>query len=221
VAARPGIGKTTFAEHVAVNWSEHGPVLFASLEMSLTQLMDRNVSRRSRIPTQRVIRAQMSSEEKELARDTVDSIRAQQVWYLDDGRTTTATLRAAAAKVKLLSGLSAIVVDYIQLMADPGDNDNQRVGKISRNLKSIAREFDVPLMALSQLNRGSENREDRKPRLSDLRDSGAIEQDADVVLGLYRPRLDSNDLDISLLKVRQGHTGEVRLYFDSDIVALS
>jgi replicative DNA helicase len=122
--------------------------------------------------------------------------------------------------VRLTNGLVAIVVDYIQLMADPGEQGNERVSRISRNLKAIAREFDVPLMALSQLNRASENREDRKPRLSDLRDSGAIEQDSDVVLGLWRPHLDSNDLDVLALKVRQGNTGEVRLYFDGDTVAL-
>ncbi|HYE77041.1 MAG TPA: DnaB-like helicase C-terminal domain-containing protein, partial [bacterium] len=140
----------------------------------------------------------------------------------DEPRATTATVRAAAARLRVQhGGVRAIYVDYLQILADPGEPEHIRVGRISRELKAIAREFDVPVIAMSQLNRLSESREDRRPRLSDLRDSGAIEQDADIVLGLFRPRLNSADMSILVLKNRHGRAGdEVSLFFDLDSVSV-
>ena len=223
VAARPSVGKTALAEHVAYTWATHGvwPVLFCSLEMSLTQLMDRAVARRAHIPTHNVVRARMTADQLILATETVNEQRSVNIWYLDDPMATTASIRTAAAKVRLVSGgIEAIIVDYLQLVKDAGDTEVGRVTRMSRNIKAIAREFDVPLLCLSQLNRGVMAREDQHPQLHDLRESGAIEQDADVVIGLYRP-LDSRDMDVEVLKARQGRIGRVGIYFDPEYVGFS
>ncbi len=220
VAARPSVGKTSLAEHIARTWAtaQSQAVLFCSLEMSTTQLMDRAISRDAHIPAQRVIRGQLTDAEREAARDALDNYRHLGIWKLDDPMATTATVRAVAAKVKLVTGgLAGIIVDYMQILHDAGDAEVQRVTRISRNLKAIAREYDVPLLALSQLNRALEGREDKHPQLHDLRESGAIEQDADVVLGLYRP-LGTNDMDVDILKARQGGLGRALLYFEPDYV---
>lgn len=222
VAARPSVGKTVFAEIVADNWAFEAdkPVLFVSVEMRLSALIDRAVSRWSGIPTQRLLRGHLSDNEEALARETLERRRDVKIWYADDPMATSTAVRAHAARASLQSdGLQGIIVDYLQLLKDPGDNDNQRVGSISRNLKGIAREFDVPMIALSQLSRAPELRGGRhnRPRLSDLRDSGAIEQDADLVFGLYR---DGSDLEVHILKNRQGPAGiSVDLYFDNDTVS--
>ena len=106
-------------------------------------------------------------------------------------------------------------MDYLQILKDQGEPEHVRVSRISGESKALAREFSCPVLVLSQLNRLSESREDRRPRLSDLRDSGAIEQDADIVLGLWRPRLDSSDLSLLVLKNRHGPAGaQIDLYFD-------
>ena len=120
-------------------------------------------------------------------------------------------------------GIRGIIVDYLQLLKDGGDNDNQRIGRISRSLKALAREYDCPVLVLSQLNRQSEYRDDGHPRLSDIRDSGAVEQDADVVLGLYRDKddpLEEGNLDVSILKNRQGPIARVTVPFDGEHVRI-
>ena len=220
VAARPSVGKTVFAEIVADNWAFEAekPVLFVSVEMRLSALIDRAVSRWSGIPTQRLLRGHLSDNEEALAKETLERRRDVKIWYADDPMATSAAVRAHAARAALQNdGLQGIIVDYLQLLKDPGDNDNQRVGSISRNLKGIAREFDVPLIALSQLSRAPELRNNRRPRLSDLRDSGAIEQDADLVFGLYR---EEQDMEVHILKNRQGPAGiSVDLYFDNETVS--
>ena len=214
IAARPSVGKTTLAENLIDNWafeSEY-PVLFVSIEMRLSLLMDRGISRNTGIAAQRLLRGDIGPSEEALVQTAIQNRPLYNIWYVDDGNATTSSIRAAASKVALShGGLRAIVVDYIQIVKDPGDNDNQRVGKTSRSLKAIAREFDVPLLALSQLNRGSE-RERRRPRLSDLRDSGAIEQDADIVFGLHPENDDT--LEVIVLKNRNGSLGTVFLGFD-------
>jgi replicative DNA helicase len=163
----------------------------------------------------------LNDKEKELAEVALSARRSVNVWYLDDPFATTASVRAAAAKVKMLAGgLSGIVVDYLQILKDKGDSEVQRVTVISRQIKAIAREFDVPLMVLSQLNRAVEMRDDPHPKLHDLRESGAIEQDADLVLGMTR-QLGEFDLDIDVLKNRQGPLGRVQLYFDPSRVTFT
>jgi len=212
IAARPSVGKTAFAETIADHWASGDgyPVLFASIEMSLSQLMDRAVSRTAGIPAQHLVRGTLSADEEVLAAETAEKRKSVKIWYYDDGYATTETLRAQAARCAMVNGgLRGIVVDYIQILKDSGDQEVQRVTKISRNIKALAREYDCPVLALSQLNRQSEYRDDPHPRLADIRESGAIEQDADVVLGLYRDRamedgFDGSDLEVDVLKNRQG-----------------
>lgn len=206
VGARPSVGKTVIAEQIVDAWAaESGkPVLFASLEMSVYKLLDRALLR------QGVARGVMG--------DSTDDILAARrrvgVWYLDDPRATTGAVRAAAAKVNILgNGLGGVAVDYIGLLRDAGDNEVQRIGRISAELKALAREFDVPVLALTQLNRSSV-REGRLPRLDDIRDSGNVEQDADIVLGLDRI-IGQPDSQLVVLKNRDGAAGMVvNLHFD-------
>jgi replicative DNA helicase len=220
IAARPSVGKTALAESVADFWStqaEH-PILFASLEMGINQILDRTVSRYTGIPAQLIIRGQLNDQEFSKVESVMGKIEERRVWYLDDSFATTAAIRAACAKVRLMTGgLSGVVVDYLSLLKDSGDQEVQRVTRISRNLKAIAREFNVPMLVLSQLNRAVEQREDKHPKLYDLRESGAIEQDADVVLGLSRT-LGTPYMDVEVLKNRQGPLDMVKLYFDPDRV---
>lgn len=217
IAARPSVGKTTMAEVIADHWAgqANGAILFASLEMSIDQLYNRMLSRYSDIEAQKIIRGHLSDVEFALAKETAEARRSVGIWYLDDGFATTAGVRAAAARVKMLSGgLDGIVVDYLQLLQDAGDFEVQRVTKISRTLKAIAREFECPVIALSQLSRAVEMRTDKHPRLYDLRESGSLEQDADVVLGLYR-ELGEPLMDVEILKNRNGPSTRLSVYFDS------
>lgn len=220
LAARPSVGKTALAELIADEWAEQAgfPVLFASLEMGLDSLIDRAVGRLTTIPTGDIIRGVLTSDAHGLARETAESRRSVRLWYLDDPRATTGSIRASAARVRIIAGgVSAIVVDYLQLLADQDDNPVNRVTRISRQLKALSREFDVPVLVLSQLNRAVMQRPDQHPQLHDLRESGAIEQDADVVLGLYRP-LGQGLTDVDVLKQRRGGVGRVQVWFDQEHV---
>jgi replicative DNA helicase len=215
LAARPSVGKTSLAESIADYWAAlRPPVLFCSLEMSLSQLLDRAVIRATGIDAMKLIRGQIGGNDLELAETAAEARRNVGVWYLDDPVATTSTVRAEAARVKLMAGnIGAIVIDYMQLLKDGGEQEVQRVTRISRNVKAIAREFDVPVLVLSQLSRAVESREDRHPKLHDLRESGAIEQDADVVLGMYR-ELGTRAADLDVLKNRFGQLGRIQLDFD-------
>lgn len=217
VAARPSIGKTVFAENVADNWSKESqyPILFVSREMSKEQLLDRAAARDSGVNAQRIIRNELNEEEMQKVKEVMERRRNGNLWYLANSFVTSMDVRSAAAKVKAVAGgISGVVVDYLQLLADSGDQEVQRVTKISRNLKGIAMEFGVPLLVLSQLNRNAEFRSDPHPRLHDIRESGSIEQDADAVLGLYREAKDSPYMDIEVLKNRQGPIGQVTVNMD-------
>jgi replicative DNA helicase len=216
VAARPSVGKTALAENIAEIWSRQTPhpILFASLEMSVTMLLDRTMARNSDVAAHDIIRGTMSDEQRLRVLSQAEAHRTSSIWYLDDGFATTATVRSTAAKLRLLSGgIGAIIIDYLQLLKDPGDQEVQRVTRISREVKATAREFDVPVLVLSQLSRAVESREDKHPRLHDLRESGAIEQDADVVIGLMR-RAGDPYIDIEVLKQRQGEVGRRTMFFD-------
>jgi len=201
IAARPSIGKTALALTIAEAWSFDSvhPVLFVSLEMSAQQLLKRFLRHHDR-----------------------SDLSAYNLSIYDEARATTALLRSQAARLKLKHGaIHAIVVDYMQLLKDPGEPENIRVSRISAEMKAIAREFDCPTLVLSQLSRQSEYRKDGKPKLSDLRDSGAIEQDADGVLGLWREARSSPYLDVAILKNRHGAADQtVRLDFDLEAVSV-
>ena len=212
VAARPSVGKTVVAEMTADAWAtESGkPVLFASLEMGLSKLLERAIARAG-LPR---------GTSPEAAGATL--LARKGVWYLDNPRATTTDLRAAASKVKMVKGsLGGIVVDYIGLFKDRNDNEVQRIARISAELKALAREHDVPLMVLSQLNRNSTRRDDEHPRMEDIRDSGAVEQDADIILGLHR-KIGAEWMAVSVLKNRDGVAGiRKNLHFDQERVLLS
>lgn len=212
-ASRPGIGKTALAETVADYAASRGPVLFVSLEMTAEELTDRAMARMSGISAQEIMRGQVEIErldEHLIARGDTPVV------YMDDGGATTAEVLAAAQKVKAShkGELALVVVDYLQLMGDKGDNEVYRVGAISHGLKRLAMKLKVPVLAMAQLNRNIEM-ERRRPRLADLRDSGAIEQDADVVMIMQGVPWEP-ERTLHILKQRQGHTGELKLYFDGD-----
>lgn len=203
LAARPGMGKTALATNIAfetalrfqrdqedgIEESIGAPVAFFSLEMSADQLATRILSERSRISSEKLRKGQISQEEfRNLARAAAELESLP--FYIDDTPgLTIAALRTRARRLKRQRGISMIVVDYLQLLqgsARTGDNRVQEISEISRGLKTLAKELEVPVLALSQLSRAVEQREDKKPQLSDLRESGSIEQDADIVLFIYR-----------------------------------
>ena len=216
IAARPSVGKTALAEQIGDWWASQAPypILFASLEMTVDQLLDRSISRITGIPLSEIVQGILTDKDEDAVMASLAERRKGRLWYLDDPYATTSSVRAAAAKVRLLGGgVSGIVIDYLQLLKDPGDQEVQRVTKISRQVKALAREFRCPVLVLSQLNRAVTARDDQRPRLHDLRESGAIEQDADRVIGLARP-LGKGETNLEVLKARQGRVGDVQLWFD-------
>jgi replicative DNA helicase len=211
-ASRPGVGKTALAESVSDYAAQYGPVLFVSLEMEAEQLTDRAMARASGLSARDIMRGVIDVTELD------DHLKARAdlpIIYMDDGMVTSGDIMSAASRVKMMYGdLALVIVDYMQLVADKGDNEVYRVGNISHNLKRLSLKMKVPVIAMAQLNR-SITYEGRKPRLSDLRDSGAIEQDADVVVVITGdPMFPERELHI--LKQRQGSTGELHLQFDGD-----
>lgn len=226
VAARPSMGKTTFAMNLCENaaMASEKPVLIFSLEMPAEQLMMRMLASLSRVD-QTKIRTGTISDDEEWARisSTMAILNEKPNMYIDDSAGLTPTeLRSRARRVyKENSGLSLIMVDYLQLMRAPSFSDNRtlEIAEISRSLKALAKELEVPVVALSQLNRSLEQRADKRPVNSDLRESGSIEQDADLIMFIYRDEVyhDNSDLkgiaEIIIGKQRNGPIGRVRLTF--------
>jgi replicative DNA helicase len=218
IGGRPGMGKTTLAECIADHIAGRGKrVLFASLEMPAQQLLDRRVCRWTGISLWDLERGHRLDDVAAVIKQRA----GEQVDYLDAAGLVTDRLLAIAYRARAMNALDLIIVDYLQLMADEvGErgNDTQRVTYISRRLKNIARELGVPLVAMSQLSRAVEARQEKRPTLADLRQSGAIEQDADAVLLLhreayYKPDCGHNVADVTLAKNRNGRTGEFQLLF--------
>ena len=228
LAARPAMGKTAMALNAI--WHAAGvlkmPVAIFSLEMSKEQLVQRLISQTTRIPTQALRSGNVKAEDWPKLVRGVGEVSEAPIW-IDD--TAGVTLMEMRAKVRRLASqlqtrgetpLSLVVVDYLQLMIGQGsrhDNRQQEIAEISRGLKVLARDLDVPVLAIAQLSRAVEQRHDKRPLLSDLRDSGAIEQDADMVMFLYRDEYynpDSDDKGIAEVivgKHRNGPTGKVQL----------
>ncbi len=225
LAARPSMGKTAMAlnmvENIAVN-SQH-PTLFVSLEMSKLELGDRLLCSRAKVNGHRLRNGHISKEESQLLIRTANEVSTAPL-YIDDtpGRTMT-EIAAAARRLKRRHGLSLIVIDYLQLIEPDNSSDprQEQVSKIARRLKGLAREIEVPVLCLAQLNRQVEATRDNKPALSHLRESGAIEQDADVVMFVHREEYyQTNDedrercrgeADLLIRKQRNGPTGDVKL----------
>jgi replicative DNA helicase len=232
LAARPSLGKTALAMNIARNVAKQKiPVGIFSLEMSKEQLVDRLLAGEAGVDLWglRTGHLSMEGENNDLSRiQMAMGTLAEMPIYVDDAASATILqMRTMARRLKLEHGLGLIIVDYLQLMEGRGSADNrvQQVSEISRSLKGLARELDVPVLALSQLSRAVESRGGGIPRLSDLRESGSIEQDADVVLFIYREDKDRPDserkniAEIHIAKHRNGPTGKVELYFEEKEVS--
>ena len=215
------MGKTAFGLGIAVNVAQqlHQPVLVFSLEMSHDELTQRILSSEARVDSKRIATGKIT--ESEWAKIGQAIGRLEVPLFLDDNpRLTVAEIRAKARRLKAQHGsLALIVIDYLQLMSTGGGAENRQleVSEISRNLKVLARELQVPVLALSQLSRNLESRADKRPMLSDLRESGALEQDSDVVMFLYRDEVydpDSSEkgaAEVIVAKHRSGPIGSRRL----------
>ncbi len=224
LAARPSMGKTTLALDIArmTGVKHEKSVLIFSLEMSSQQLVDRMLSAESRVNAWNLRTGRLSSDrEFSLLRDSLDKLAKAKIFIDDQPGNSIVRMKALARRLKAEKELDLIVVDYLQLMTTSKNYDSMvnQVTEISRSLKSLAKELDVPVLALSQLSRAIESR-GGKPRLSDLRDSGSIEQDADVVMFIHREDKfkeeseRTNIAEILIEKHRNGPTGKVDLYFD-------
>jgi replicative DNA helicase len=223
IAARPAMGKTTIALNIAHNISvdEKLPVLFFSLEMSKEQLVDKMLSTESGVDNSKLRTGNLTDEDFDNLTHAWGAL-GDATLYIDDTPGITVTeMRAKARRLSYKQKPGLIVVDYLQLMSGTGkDSGNrvQEVSEISRGLKLLARELDVPVIALSQLSRSVESRHPQIPQLSDLRESGSIEQDADIVAFLYRedyynPETDKKHItDLIIAKFRNGPTGKIELY---------
>ncbi len=221
IAARPSMGKTAFvlniAEHVA--FKQNLPVAIFSLEMSKEQLINRMFSLESNVDAQKLRTGSLNDQEWERLLESAGVIGRSKLIIDDTPGISISELRSKCRKYKLEQGLSMIIIDYLQLMTGSGRSDSrqQEISDISRSLKAVARELSVPVLALSQLSRAVEQRPDHRPMLSDLRESGAIEQDADVVMFIYRDDYydkDSEEKGISeiiIAKQRNGPIGTVKL----------
>ncbi len=224
LAARPSMGKTTLALDMArLAATQHEKsILVFSLEMSSQQLVDRMLSAQSRVNAWNLRTGNLSSDRDFThLRDSLDKLSKAKMYIDDQAGNSIVRMKALARRIKAEKGLDFIVVDYLQLMTTSKNYDSMvnQVTEISRSLKSLAKELDVPVLALSQLSRAVESR-GGKPRLSDLRDSGSIEQDADVVMFIHREDWGkdesekTNIAEILVEKHRNGPTGKVDLYFD-------
>ncbi|EPM3465854.1 replicative DNA helicase [Providencia stuartii] len=226
VAARPSMGKTTFAMNLCENtaMTEEKPVLIFSLEMPGSQIMMRMLASLSRVDQTRIRTGQLDDEDWARISSTMGILSEKRNMYIDDSSGLTPTeVRSRARRIyREHGGLSLIMIDYLQLMRVPALSDNRtlEIAEISRSLKALAKELNVPVVALSQLNRSLEQRADKRPVNSDLRESGSIEQDADLIMFIYRDEVyhDNSDLkgvaEIIIGKQRNGPIGTVRLTFN-------
>ena len=223
LAARPSVGKTSFAlnvvRHVAVE--EDIPVLFVSLEQSRIELAERLLCCQARVNSHLVRKGHLGPEVMDKLINAAEILRGAKVFLDDTPALNMLRIAANARRLKLRHKIRMVVIDYLQLIEPDNRRDSrqEQVANISRRLKFLARELNIPVVALAQVNRSSEDRTDHRPRLSDLRESGAIEQDADTVLMLHRPELfepGQNDgaVEVIVAKQRNGPTGEVQLRYD-------
>lgn len=228
VAGRPGMGKTSFALNVAHHAcaKTKAPVAIFSLEMPKGQLVRRLLGSEARVDGNRIRTGQLHKDDWPKLADAAGTLSELPIWIDDTPAITMLELRAKSRRLRSEVGLSLIVVDYLQLMRSGSRNDSreQEISEISRSLKALAKELEIPVIALSQLNRGVESRgvRDKRPQLSDLRESGAIEQDADTIWFIYRDEVynrDSEDRGIAEIiigKQRAGPTGTCRVRFFSE-----
>ena len=227
LAARPAMGKTALAMNIAANASKKVSVLVFSLEMSKEQLFQRILSATSRVEFSSIRNRKVSNDDLEYLLDALKLWDDRKLFVDDTGGLALSEMRMRARRIKKEHELGLIVVDYLQLIHDSGKYKNNRVqevSEISRGLKELAKELNVPVLSLSQLSRNVELRADKKPQLSDLRESGAIEQDADIVMFLYRDEYynrdteDDNLAELIIAKNRNGATGSITMQFEPKLM---
>ncbi len=233
LAARPSMGKTAFALDIARNVAcrQNIPVGIFSLEMSSQQLVDRLLAAEAHIDSWKLRTGQLSTDDefKRLS-DAMDRLSNSPIFIDDEASNNVLRMRAMARRLQAEHGLGLLIVDYLQLMVPREKTDSivQQMTEISRSLKGLAKELNVPVLAISQLSRAVESRHDKRPKLHDLRDSGSIEQDADVVIFIYRDDRYGDDQDqhdntaeILIEKHRNGPTGKVKFYFNLQKISFS
>jgi replicative DNA helicase len=222
LAARPSVGKTAMAlnivRHVIVE--EQMPVLFVSLEQTRIELAERLLAAQARVDSHKLRKGHLSGDDIGKLHGAGDVLRNAQLYIDDSPSQGMLRIMANARRLKIRNGIRLVVIDYLQLIDPENRRDprQEQVAQISRRLKHLARELEIPVMALAQVNRSSEDRTDHRPRLADLRESGSIEQDADTCLMLHRPgRFDGsqedNIIEVIVAKQRNGPTGEVTLAY--------
>jgi len=224
IAARPSMGKSSLALNIATNAAkEKKTVAFFSLEMTKEELVQRVLFSEAKVSSGDARKGQLGPEKWSRVVEAASKVNTMPLYFDDASVITVTDIRAKSRRLKASKKLDLIVVDYIQLMqGNSRDNRQQEIAEISRNLKGLARELKVPIIAISQLNRAAEAREDKRPRLGDLRESGAIEQDADIVMMIYRddyynPATEKPGVaEINIVKNRSGSTGRVNLYFSKE-----
>ena len=228
VAARPSMGKTAFTLNMASYIGLHnlGTVAFFSLEMSKEQLMQRMLCSEGGIDAQRLRTGQLDDDEWTRLVETANRLNSAPIYIDDTAGITVMEMRSKARRLKAEHGLSVIFIDYLQLMqgraSKNSDNRQQEISEISRSLKALARELNVPVIALSQLSRSVESRQVKRPMLSDLRESGSLEQDADIVMFLYREDYYDKDTEakniteVIIAKHRNGPVDTIKLFFQKE-----
>jgi len=228
VAARPSMGKTSFAMNIAERAAirHKVPVAVFSMEMSDTQLVMRLFSSLGQINQERLRTGRLEGQDWVNLRSAMTLLKGANIFIDQTPSLSTTDLRARARRMKREHNIGLIMVDYLQLMKAPGGAENRtnEISEISRSLKALAKELEVPVVALSQLNRALEQRPDKRPKMADLRESGAIEQDADLILFIYRDEVYNEDspdkgaAEIIIGKHRNGATGAFKLAFQGEFV---
>lgn len=231
IAGRPGMGKSSFAVNIAEHVSivDKKTVAIFNLEMPKEQIVNRIICSQALVNSNKIRTGEINGEDWEKIGAIVDRVANAPMYIDDTASVTVSEIRAKCRRLKQTKKLELIVIDYLQLMQSSGraDNRQQEISEISRSLKILAKELDVPVIALSQLSRASESRSDKRPMLSDLRESGAIEQDADMVMFLYRDdyyKKDSEDKNLAeciIAKNRNGETGMFRLGWKGEYTKFS
>ncbi len=226
LAGRPSMGKTALGLNIARNIAGQykSPVALFSLEMSKEQLTQRLLASEAKIESNRLRSGRLTQQDYQKLSSAIGTLSELPIYIDDTATLTVMEMRSQARRLQAEQGqLSLILLDYLQLMEGGGDNRVQELSRITRSLKTLAREIKAPVIALSQLSRGVEQRTNKRPMLSDLRESGSIEQDADVVLMLYRdvyynPDTPDRDLaELIITKHRNGPTGTVKLLFNAEL----